>query len=78
MFWLISAQDNLVFLEKWLHKFPEYKNRDFYITGESYAGHYVPQLASLIVKSKLSIKINAIGVSDNINYLLIFVFKLRN
>lgn len=33
----------------WLERFPEYKNRDFYIAGESYAGHYVPQLAHNIL-----------------------------
>ncbi|KAA0053802.1 serine carboxypeptidase-like 45 isoform X3 [Cucumis melo var. makuwa] len=51
----ITAQDNLVFLERWFEKFPEYKNRDFFISGESYAGHYVPQLATLILRSKLNI-----------------------
>ncbi|KAM4072816.1 hypothetical protein ACB094_11G168100 [Castanea mollissima] len=28
----------------------EYKNREFYISGESYAGHYVPQLAHTILQ----------------------------
>lgn len=69
-----TAQDNIVFLERWLEKFPEYKNKEFYITGESYAGHYVPQLARLIVQSKLNIKLKAIAVSHivNVNKLLSF------
>ncbi|GFP84998.1 serine carboxypeptidase-like 45 [Phtheirospermum japonicum] len=48
----MTARDNLIFLEKWFAKFPEFNNREFYITGESYAGHYVPQLANLIIQSK--------------------------
>ncbi|CAN0863678.1 Serine carboxypeptidase-like 40, partial [Linum grandiflorum] len=47
-----TAHDNFVFLHNWLHKFPEYKGRDFYIAGESYAGHYVPQLAQNIVLNR--------------------------
>ncbi|XP_010929656.1 serine carboxypeptidase-like 45 [Elaeis guineensis] len=45
----MTARDNLVFLLRWFTKFPQYKDRDLYITGESYAGHYVPQLAELMV-----------------------------
>jgi serine carboxypeptidase-like clade 2 len=39
--------DNYHFLLKWFSAFPEYsdKTRKFYISGESYGGHYVPQLA---------------------------------
>ncbi|KAH7528015.1 hypothetical protein FEM48_Zijuj05G0027000 [Ziziphus jujuba var. spinosa] len=44
-----TAADNYVFLVNWLERFPEYKDRDFYISGESYAGHYVPQLAHTIL-----------------------------
>ncbi|KAL0316512.1 UNVERIFIED_CONTAM: Serine carboxypeptidase 24 [Sesamum radiatum] len=43
-----TAQDALVFLIRWMHRFPQYRYRDFYISGESYAGHYVPQLAKKI------------------------------
>nr|DAD45403.1 TPA_asm: hypothetical protein HUJ06_003632 [Nelumbo nucifera] len=45
-----TAEDSLMFLLKWFERFPQYKGRDFYITGESYAGHYVPQLAQAIVR----------------------------
>ncbi|KAA8520205.1 hypothetical protein F0562_014461 [Nyssa sinensis] len=44
-----TAADNYLFLLNWLERFPEYKSRDFYISGESYAGHYVPQLAHNIL-----------------------------
>ncbi|XP_038714373.1 serine carboxypeptidase-like 45 [Tripterygium wilfordii] len=46
----ITAKDNLVFLQNWFLKFPQYRNRSLYITGESYAGHYIPQLADLILQ----------------------------
>ncbi|KAF1894564.1 hypothetical protein Lal_00031433 [Lupinus albus] len=44
-----TAIDNYIFLVNWLERFPEFKKRDFYIAGESYAGHYVPQLAHTIL-----------------------------
>ncbi|XP_047337839.1 serine carboxypeptidase 1-like [Impatiens glandulifera] len=44
-----TARDTYKFLLKWLKRFPEYKNRDFYLVGESYAGIYIPQLADLIL-----------------------------
>ncbi|KAF8695161.1 hypothetical protein HU200_037772 [Digitaria exilis] len=35
-----TAEDAFIFLVNWLERFPEYKNRAFYISGESYAGRY--------------------------------------
>ncbi|CAH9080723.1 unnamed protein product, partial [Cuscuta europaea] len=43
------AQDSYNFLVNWMERFPQFKYRDFFIAGESYAGHYVPQLAKVIV-----------------------------
>ena len=37
--------DNYRALVKWFEKFPEWKNHKVYLTGESYAGIYVPYLA---------------------------------
>ncbi|KAM2716080.1 hypothetical protein EV2_045606 [Malus domestica] len=60
----ITAQDNLEFLQRWFDEFPEYKNRDFFITGESYAGHYVPQLAQLIIQAKLKFNLKAVAIGN--------------
>ena len=45
----ITAHDNLQAVLQWFKKFPEYKNHDFYLSGESYAGIYIPTLAYQIV-----------------------------
>ncbi|KAF2311540.1 hypothetical protein GH714_024639 [Hevea brasiliensis] len=45
-----TARDNVVFLQRWFNKFPQYRHRDLFITGESYAGHYIPQLAKLMIE----------------------------
>ncbi|GLJ42542.1 hypothetical protein SUGI_0881990 [Cryptomeria japonica] len=61
-----AAEDNLAFILNWYKKFPEFRNVDFYITGESYAGHYVPQLTALVVdynQKKNRKPINLKGIS---------------
>ncbi|XP_022756068.1 putative serine carboxypeptidase-like 23 [Durio zibethinus] len=61
-----TAADAYTFLVNWLERFPQYKTRDFYITGESYAGHYVPQLAYTILlnnKSSNQTVINLKGIA---------------
>ena len=48
--------DNYIALQDFFKKYPSYLENEFLITGESYAGHYVPQLADLIIKqNKLSL-----------------------
>ncbi|CAN0928579.1 Serine carboxypeptidase-like 42 [Linum grandiflorum] len=44
-----TAKDMQVFMLNWFSKFPEYKTLPFFLTGESYAGHYIPQLAELLL-----------------------------
>ena len=39
------SQDLYHFIIDFLKAYPEYQDNDFYITGESYAGHYVPATA---------------------------------
>jgi hypothetical protein len=45
------ASDLLTFFESFYEKYPQYNQQDLYIFGESYAGHYVPATAALILKS---------------------------
>lgn len=46
----IAAQDNLQALLSFFKKFPSMKGIDFYISGESYGGIYVPTLAYNIIQ----------------------------
>ncbi|XP_044506837.1 serine carboxypeptidase 1-like [Mangifera indica] len=69
-----TAADAYTFLVNWLDRFPQYKTRDFFITGESYAGHYVPQLAYTILQhnmnSNQTINLKGIAIGNGvINYI---------
>jgi hypothetical protein len=44
-----TASDSRAFLLGFLKKFPGFAASELYIAGESYAGHYVPQLAAAIL-----------------------------
>ncbi|KDO83616.1 hypothetical protein CISIN_1g0117641mg, partial [Citrus sinensis] len=44
-----TARDMHVFMMNWYEKFPEFKSRELFLTGESYAGHYIPQLADVLL-----------------------------
>ncbi|ETV91954.1 hypothetical protein H310_13603 [Aphanomyces invadans] len=45
----VTAARSREFLEQFLALYPQYTNRDFYITGESYAGMYIPFLVHQLV-----------------------------
>ncbi|KMT02606.1 hypothetical protein BVRB_9g202910 isoform B [Beta vulgaris subsp. vulgaris] len=45
----IVAKDAYNFLLNWFRRFPQFKSHNFFLSGESYAGHYVPQLAKVIL-----------------------------
>ncbi|XP_059666102.1 serine carboxypeptidase-like 27 isoform X2 [Cornus florida] len=51
-----TAEDAHTFLVNWFERYPQYQYRDFYIAGESYAGHYVPQLSQIIYQKNKGIK----------------------
>ncbi|KAF7029054.1 hypothetical protein CFC21_040888 [Triticum aestivum] len=47
---LKTAADAHIFLLKWFELYPEFQLNPFYISGESYAGIYIPTLADEVVK----------------------------
>jgi len=58
----IVAADNFEFLRRWFEMYPEYRKNEFYVTGESYGGHYVPQLCEQILLKDTKKEINMKGL----------------
>lgn len=56
-----TAQDSYEFLVNFFDAFPEYKSNPFYITGESYAGIYIPMLMDQIRTDSKSASLNFKG-----------------
>lgn len=60
-----TVKDNLdVLVDFFTNKFPEYLANPFYLSGESYAGKYIPDLAKAIYSNNLisDLKINLKGL----------------
>ncbi|KAH8112947.1 alpha/beta-hydrolase [Phellopilus nigrolimitatus] len=59
------AEQVMGFLEQFLEVFGELKGKDFYVTGESYAGYYVPYIANWIYEHPgLDLNLKGIWISD--------------
>ncbi|RHY80597.1 hypothetical protein DYB31_006105 [Aphanomyces astaci] len=53
------------FLAEFYAKYPRYKNREFYITGESYAGIYIPFLVHKLVQEPISnVKLTGFAIGN--------------
>jgi len=58
------ADELYEFLQQFMKKYPQYQGRPFFVTGESYGGHYVPAISARIVRGNLKkegIPINILG-----------------
>ncbi|KAF0354782.1 peptidase S10, serine carboxypeptidase [Gigaspora margarita] len=56
----VAASDIYAFIQLFFHQFTNYTSLDFHIAGESYAGHFIPAVATEIVN------INKNNTSDGI------------
>uniref|UniRef100_A0A914LVR4 Carboxypeptidase n=1 Tax=Meloidogyne incognita TaxID=6306 RepID=A0A914LVR4_MELIC len=65
----IAADDNYLAIKQFFKKYPKFLKNDIFITGESYAGIYLPMLTSLIVKGMSKFKINLKGLAIGNPYL---------
>ncbi|XP_054156977.1 lysosomal protective protein-like [Oppia nitens] len=61
-----TAVDNYLALESFFLKFPHLKKNPFYITGESYAGIYIPMLAKEIFTRKSTINLKGVGIGNGL------------
>lgn len=55
------AANFMIFVQGFLAKFPQFKNREIFITGESYAGHYIPAIGAVLKKNNFNLVGVAIG-----------------
>jgi carboxypeptidase C (cathepsin A) len=59
-----TASDAYDFLVNFFQSYPEYSKNDFYITGESYAGIYIPMLAEQIMNRSTTINLKGLAIGD--------------
>ena len=59
-----TARINFASLKSFFAKFPHLANNSFYIAGESYAGHYVPQLAEIVLDYRFPVNFKGIAIGN--------------
>jgi len=59
-----TARANRAAVQDFFKKFPELKANEFFITGESYAGVYIPTLTHEILENAPEVKMTGVAVGD--------------
>jgi len=67
------ANDMYQFFQSFFHQYPKYAKNDFYVFGESYAGHYVPAFSARVFRSNqnpepgaIEINLKGIGIGNGL------------
>ncbi|XP_054166040.1 lysosomal protective protein-like [Oppia nitens] len=60
----ITAIDNYLALQSFFERFSHLKKNPFYITGESYAGVYIPMLAKQIFENNSTINLKGVAIGN--------------
>ncbi|XP_022717994.1 serine carboxypeptidase-like 44 isoform X1 [Durio zibethinus] len=61
-----TNEDLLAFILQWFDKYPNFKSRDLYLAGSSYAGHFIPNLGNTLLdynKQSNDLKFNIKGLA---------------
>jgi len=68
-----AGKDVAAFIQLFLQAFPQYSRLSFHLTGESYAGHFLPEIARVIIdenkeknKQKIDIKLSSLAIGNPI------------
>ena len=59
-----TAKDNHEAIRSFFLKFPQFKSNAFFVTGESYAGIYVPTLATQILRNSPDINLQGFAIGN--------------
>lgn len=59
-----TADDNYLAIQAFFRKFPNLRKREFYVTGESYGGVYVPMLTQRLMKAPKGINLRGFVVGN--------------
>ena len=62
-----AAEDNMRFVVGFFQKFKNFQALDFYITSESYGGHYMPTLARELLEH--DVKLTGVAVGNPLTYM---------
>lgn len=59
-----AAGQVVEFLRNFYNVFPEYRTMDTYLTGESYAGQFIPYIADAVLESNLNVPLRGAAIGN--------------